>query len=337
MRAFTGQADSEAPDQKSVLDQVTQGLPPGLFPDEEEETKAPEADAEEDEPKAAKDEDDEGQDESLEAEDEKQADTDEDTESDEEDTEPVAELIEVGGEKLSLDELKQGFLRTQDYTRKTMKLAQQRREFEQQSGEFGALMQAQKGQAMQEVQRYQAVPWQQLQAEDQARYEALRGQFQQAYQKAQAAEQQEQQFIQRYRQARDEMVKKQAEEARGELEKTLPGGWSEETYSGLRQHATAQGLDQTIFDQITNPALMRIMWQSRQFEMGKQKLQQPGNGAERGRKRKPAQVGTKAPKTKLARSRKRQDRLLAQARKTGNRDDMATYMETILPPEITDD
>lgn len=58
--------------------------------------------------------------------DEFEPDDDETEEESDEEAEPTAQTVEVNGEKISLDELKAGYLRQSDYTRKTQDLARQR-------------------------------------------------------------------------------------------------------------------------------------------------------------------------------------------------------------------
>lgn len=41
-----------------------------------------------------------------------------------------AQVFEIDGQKLTLDELKSGYLRQSDYTKKTQELAEQRKELE---------------------------------------------------------------------------------------------------------------------------------------------------------------------------------------------------------------
>jgi hypothetical protein len=70
-----------------------------------------------------------------EADDDEDADTDEDEKDEEDDEEPETNLyqVKVDGEELTvtLDELKAGYSRQRDYTRKTQELSQQRRALEQ--------------------------------------------------------------------------------------------------------------------------------------------------------------------------------------------------------------
>lgn len=91
-------------------------------------------------------EDDEPTDADDEIEDAEEVDEDDDPEADDEDdeddeAEDPEELIDVQGQKVTLDELKRGFLREADYTRKTQELAEQRRSVER---EVAAARQAQK-------------------------------------------------------------------------------------------------------------------------------------------------------------------------------------------------
>jgi len=91
--------------------------------------------------------------------------------------------IEVDGQEVTLHELKRGFLREQDYTRKTQALANERRQFEATAtAEFQALRQerTQLAQALGQVQTYmqELMPkepdWNRLYAENPAEYAAQR-------------------------------------------------------------------------------------------------------------------------------------------------------------------
>jgi len=305
--------------QESVLDKIAAGMPPGLFPDEEEGTAEAEQEAEEvsaEEPETGD-----------------QSDIGEEDES-EEDEPLAAQVIEVDGEEKTLEELKQGYMRTKDYTQKQQKRADRERDLDQREREMGAIFQASKSQQMQELQRYQQIPWAQLQTDDPARYDQLRTQFQTAYQAAQAIEQREQQFIQAYRTQRQKIATQEAQDARAELENTLPGGWSEEVYSTLRAHAVSEGMDQARFDQITDPALIRMAWKAQQYDAGRQKLANPkGKPAAK----KPAPKGRKAAQSKKVAAKQRQADLRKRARKTQKSEDLAAWIETTLPSNITND
>ena len=94
------------------------------------------------------------------------------------------------------------------------------------------------------------------------------GALQQAAKQAFAQEQQVSQALEqikaRQKQAYDTQMQREAELTRTRLKKTIPG-WSNETYDGLREYAVSRGLDPTLFNSITNPAVIEMIHDSMQL------------------------------------------------------------------------
>ena len=106
-----------------------------------------------DEPEAEELEADEDGDTSDEAEEEAEADEDEE-EDNGEDADPIFEIDTVNGkQEVTLSELTQGFMRQSDYTKKTMELAEQRKQFEGENQEVSQIKQQ-----LSEALEYWAVP-----------------------------------------------------------------------------------------------------------------------------------------------------------------------------------
>ena len=101
--------------------------------------------------------------------------------TDEAETEEPEELtFEVDGESLTAEELKLGYLRQSDYTKKTQAVAEQRKAFEAQSAETEATMSALMSAAGADLSRFQNVNWEQAAIDNPEQYKQAKAAYEQA-------------------------------------------------------------------------------------------------------------------------------------------------------------
>ena len=200
----------------------------------------------------------------------------EEPESDEDDLEPVdgeeAEpeeeapdvdldsiTITVGDEQLSVEDLKSGYLRQADYTKKTQALAEQRKEVDQTKEQYASALAYMTQATRQGLSQFDQVDWQNLQTSDPAQYQALSGQYRQAAQQVQAFETAQQEFFQQAQQQVEQQQKLQAQQSVETL-KTLVPEWSNEMYGELRTFAGNYGMTAEEFNRIADhrPILMML-------------------------------------------------------------------------------
>mgnify|MGYP003328363206 CR=1 FL=1 len=168
-------------------------------------------------------------------------------------------VITVGDEQLSVEDLKSGYLRQADYTKKTQALAEQRREVDQTKEQYASALAYMTQATRQGLAQFDGVDWQTLQQQDPAQYQALSKQYQQAAQQVNAFETAQREFFAQAQQQVEAQQKLQAQQSVETL-KTLVPEWSNEMYGELRQFAGNYGMTSEEFNRIADhrPILMML-------------------------------------------------------------------------------
>ena len=168
-------------------------------------------------------------------------------------------VITVGDEQLSVEDLKSGYLRQADYTKKTQALAEQRREVDQTKEQYASALAYMTQATRQGLAQFDGVDWQTLQQQDPAKYQALSKQYQQAAQQVNAFETAQREFFAQAQQQVEAQQKLQAQQSVETL-KTLVPEWSNEMYGELRQFAGNYGMTSEEFNRIADhrPILMML-------------------------------------------------------------------------------
>jgi hypothetical protein len=122
----------------------------------------------------------------------------EDPTDDSEEEQSEEMTLEVDGESLTAEELKLGYLRQSDYTKKTQAVAEQRKAYEAQTEQTQATMNALLSAANADLSRFQGVNWEAVAVENPDQYKQAKAAFEQTqstynYIQAQAEQFQEQQ------------------------------------------------------------------------------------------------------------------------------------------------
>lgn len=282
---------------------VEDGEPTAGEAQEEEETSSTEADTSETEDEAPAEQDAEEESES----------SDDDEESDEEDQQPATYRVKVDGQEVevTLDELQKGYSRTQDYTRKTQALAEQRKAAEaeldtarQERAYYAQMLQV----LQQQLAQTNAEPdWDALYQENPTEWVRQRELWRDRQDKVRAVEAEQQRLAQvrqveeaQARQARlqEEAAKllevipewkdaKKASEERGKLvEAAKRAGFSEEELGGISDHRALVVLRKAaLFDE-----LMNRKTQIKPNPTSGPKLAKPGSATTKPSKRTEAQI-----------------------------------------------
>ena len=168
-------------------------------------------------------------------------------------------VITVGDEQLSVEDLKSGYLRQADYTKKTQALAEQRREVDQTKEQYASALAYMTQATRQGLAQFDGVDWQTLQQQDPAQFQALSKQYQQAAQQVNAFETAQREFFAQAQQQVEAQQKLQAQQSVETL-KTLVPEWSNEMYGELRQFAGNYGMTSEEFNRIADhrPILMML-------------------------------------------------------------------------------
>lgn len=177
-------------------------------------------------------------------------------------SEDTAETDEVDGDEITqlraqIDRLSQREKElTADYTRKTQRIAEVRRQVESDAETVRNTARFVASVIDAPIRQYQAVPWAELQTQDPAKYQTLRGQYEQAM----GARNQFLQQIAAAEAAQEEALEanrvRQAELSKDILKAQIPG-YSNELYQELRQYAADSiGYEPAEFDMNTDYRLV---------------------------------------------------------------------------------
>lgn len=181
--------------------------------------------------------------------------------------------LEINGEKvkLSKDEVKNGYLRQQDYTQKAQTLAkdrqnwqahvqQQAAEVQQFSQELGSLTSIDEA-----LQQYQQINWQQLRDEDPINYAAHATDFQNLKASRNDLVASIQQKQQNLEQARKQTFHEQSLEAQAHMAKVVPG-FGKEHIKQINDFAMKQGFTANELKNVADKRMIETLWKAAQYD-----------------------------------------------------------------------
>ena len=220
----------------------------------EDEVEADTEDSEEAEDGQAEDEEDE-------------ADTEE--ESDEADDDKAEQLVEIEGEKLTLEEVKLGYLRQSDYTKKTQAVAEQRKTVEEESQYYASTLNSLLTAVGADVQRFQGVDWERAAVENPEQYRQAKTAYEHSLQTFNGIRGQVEDFVERTKKTQEAALKAQAKEAVAVLKTTIPG-WNNELYAQIGEFAHKElGFAPEEFNNIADHRAIRSIWSAMQYHRGR--------------------------------------------------------------------
>lgn len=282
-----------------------------LNPDGEEED-----DEESEEDDSEEDEDDEDED-----------DEDEDDESSKTtDLDPETKVkVKVDGEEteVTLKELQDGYSRTQDYTRKTQAVAEERRKLEeaqeqvlQQQGQWSNALDQLKSRLQASVSGRSEADWQKLKAEDELAYYEERDKEHRIQQRLQAIDQEQQRVQQEFQQQQQKQYQKLVEQEKEKLFDALPD-WSDEKvareeYQQMAEYGKSLGFTEQEINGIVDHRALLILRDAAKFKALAEKRDK-GKEKVKVRGKKPLKAGTPSNESpKKARARRSTKRLAKQ-------------------------
>lgn len=224
------------------------------------------------------------------------------TEDDEEESEDEPELItegviEIDGEKLSVEEIKLGYLRQADYTKKTQAVAEQRKAAEDQTRTYESTLSALLTAAGADLSRFDNVNWEQAAVENPEQYKQAKAMFEQTQQtynfiRSQAAEHQTRAYEQQ-----QGAMKQAAQDSLTVLKSTIPN-WSNDLYYSIGEYAKANlGVSTEEFNGIHDHRSITAMYKAMQFDRAKAETQKKVKATPKktlsGKKAEPKDLGKK--------------------------------------------
>lgn len=201
---------------------------------------------------------------------EEEADTEE--QSDDADDADAAEpqFIEIEGEKLTVEEVKLGYLRQSDYTRKTQAVAEQRKIAEEERSYYASALNSILTAVGADVQRFDSVDWERAAVENPEQYRAAKQAYEQSRQLFDGVRHQTEDFVARTKEAQEVALKAQAREAVAVLKTSIPG-WNNDLYAQIGQYAQKElGFKPEEFNNIADHRAIQSIWKAMQYDRGRQ-------------------------------------------------------------------
>lgn len=194
---------------------------------------------------------------------------DDPTEEPEAETEEAPQTFEVDGQEVSLDELKLGYLRQSDYTRKTQAAAEQRKAAEAQQQNYESSLQSLLAAAGADLSRFEGVNWEGLAAQDPAQYQQAKAIFEQAQSTYNLIRGQAEQHMTQMQERAQAELKQRAQESLGVLKSTIPN-WSNDLYYEIGDYAQKElGVSSDEFNNIADHRSITAMWKAMQYDRAK--------------------------------------------------------------------
>ena len=184
-------------------------------------------------------------------------------------TEEAPQTFEVDGQEVSLDELKLGYLRQSDYTRKTQAAAEQRKAAEAQQQNYASSLQSLLAAAGADLSRFEGVNWEGLAAQDPAQYQQAKAIFEQAQSTYNLIRGQAEQHMTQMQERTQAELKQRAQESLGVVKSTIPN-WSNDLYYEIGDYArTELGVSSDEFNNIADHRSITAMWKAMQYDRAK--------------------------------------------------------------------
>lgn len=177
--------------------------------------------------------------------------------------------FEVGGETLSAEELKLGYLRQSDYTQKTQNLAESRKAAEAQLEETTATMSALLSAAGADLSRFQGVDWERAAVENPEQYKQAKASFEQTRSTYDFIKAQSDQYQEQQQQQADTAQKEAATESLTVLKTNIPN-WNNDLYYAIGSYAQKDlGVSSEEFHQVADHRIITALYKAMQFDQAK--------------------------------------------------------------------
>ena len=220
-----------------------------------------------------------------------------DEESDDDPDIITSGVIEVDGEKISVDEIKLGYMRQADYTKKTQAVAEQRKAADEQTANYESTLAALLTAAGADLSRFDNVNWEQAAVENPDQYKQAKALYEQTKQthdfiRAQAQEQQ-----QRSQQQHQAAMEDNARESLTVLKSTIPN-WNNDLYYAIGEYAQKSlGVSAQEFNEVHDHRTITALWKAMQFDSAKSVTQKKVKASPKktlsGKKAEPKDLGKK--------------------------------------------
>jgi hypothetical protein len=223
----------------------------------------------------------------------------EDTEEESEDEPDVVTegMIEVDGEKLSVDEIKLGYMRQADYTKKTQAVAEQRKAAEEQTANYESTLNALLTASGADLSRFDNVNWEQAAVQNPDQYKQAKAMYEQTKQTHDFIRAQAKEHQQRTETQQQAAMKESAKESLTVLKSTIPN-WNNDLYYSIGEYATGSlGVSTEEFNEVHDHRMITALYKAMQFDKAKTETQKKVKATPKktlsGKKAEPKDLGKK--------------------------------------------
>ena len=214
------------------------------------------------------DESQESKDESLESDE-----VEDPTEESEDDAEATPEYvtegnIEIDGESVSVEEIKLGYMRQSDYTKKTQAVAEQRKAAEDQTATYESSLSALLTAAGADLSRFDNVNWEQSAVDNPDQYRQAKAMYEQTKQTHDFIRAQANEHHQRSEKQQQAAAKESAKESLTVLKSTIPN-WNNDLYYSIGEYANSLGVTSEEFNETHDHRMITALYKAMKFDQAK--------------------------------------------------------------------
>ena len=224
--------------------------------------------------------------------------TEESEEESEDEPDVITEgMIEVDGENVSVDEIKLGYMRQADYTKKTQAVAEQRKAAEEQTANYESTLNALLTASGADLSRFDNVNWEQAAVENPDQYKQAKAMFEQTKQTHDFIRAQAKEHQQRAEAQQQAAMKENAKESLTVLKSTIPN-WNNDLYYSIGEYATGSlGVTTEEFNEVHDHRMITALYKAMQFDKAKTETQKKVKATPKktlsGKKAEPKDLGKK--------------------------------------------
>jgi hypothetical protein len=224
--------------------------------------------------------------------------TEESDEESEDEPDVITEgVIEIDGENVSVDEIKLGYMRQADYTKKTQAVAEQRKAAEEQTANYESTLNALLTASGADLSRFDNVNWEQAAVENPDQYKQAKAMFEQTKQTHDFIRAQAKEHQQRAEAQQQAAMKENAKESLTVLKSTIPN-WNNDLYYSIGEYATGSlGVTTEEFNEVHDHRMITALYKAMQFDKAKTETQKKVKATPKktlsGKKAEPKDLGKK--------------------------------------------
>jgi len=196
--------------------------------------------------------------------------TEETEEETEDEPDAITEgMIEVDGEKLSVDEIKLGYMRQADYTKKTQAVSEQRKAAEEQTANYESTLNALLTASGADLSRFNDVNWEQAAVENPDQYRQAKAVYEQTKQTHDFIRAQADEHKQRSQAQQQATLKERAKVSLTVLKSTIPN-WNNDLYYSIAEYASGSlGVNADEFNEVHDHRVITALYKAMQFDRAK--------------------------------------------------------------------